>query len=147
MIRRPPRSTLFPYTTLFRSPDAGLQLSRYYDLSLDWGTSDSPDNGNSDETECRAGSKRGDSSLCLFLCDRIGAARHRNWPFQAPQNDFRGTPHWREDRGLGVETSQSRLRGNWNFRLRWRRSSDWEFHCELPCAGQHRRISFASRNS
>src|SRR2546422_7020751 len=24
MIRRPPRSTLFPYTTLFRSPDAGL---------------------------------------------------------------------------------------------------------------------------
>src|SRR5256885_11250928 len=24
MIRRPPRSTLFPYTTLFRSPDAGI---------------------------------------------------------------------------------------------------------------------------
>src|SRR3712207_8911604 len=24
MIRRPPRSTLFPYTTLFRSPDLGL---------------------------------------------------------------------------------------------------------------------------
>src|SRR2546428_6443171 len=24
MIRRPPRSTLFPYTTLFRSPDDGL---------------------------------------------------------------------------------------------------------------------------
>src|SRR2546428_5392788 len=24
MIRRPPRSTLFPYTTLFRSPDADL---------------------------------------------------------------------------------------------------------------------------
>src|SRR2546421_8062711 len=26
MIRRPPRSTLFPYTTLFRSPRAGLEL-------------------------------------------------------------------------------------------------------------------------
>src|SRR5256884_4190097 len=26
MIRRPPRSTLFPYTTLFRSPDASRQL-------------------------------------------------------------------------------------------------------------------------
>src|SRR5256885_9863933 len=26
MIRRPPRSTLFPYTTLFRSPEKGLQL-------------------------------------------------------------------------------------------------------------------------
>src|SRR3712207_8512460 len=27
MIRRPPRSTLFPYTTLFRSPVAGSQYS------------------------------------------------------------------------------------------------------------------------
>src|SRR5258708_20535293 len=26
MIRRPPRSTLFPYTTLFRSPPPGLQV-------------------------------------------------------------------------------------------------------------------------
>src|SRR5256885_4389619 len=26
MIRRPPRSTLFPYTTLFRSPTPGLSL-------------------------------------------------------------------------------------------------------------------------
>src|SRR3712207_7701805 len=26
MIRRPPRSTLFPYTTLFRSPDSDLRL-------------------------------------------------------------------------------------------------------------------------
>src|SRR3712207_8130698 len=28
MIRRPPRSTLFPYTTLFRSADDGAQLGR-----------------------------------------------------------------------------------------------------------------------
>src|SRR3712207_7063471 len=28
MIRRPPRSTLFPYTTLFRSVDAGLPQRR-----------------------------------------------------------------------------------------------------------------------
>src|SRR2546426_6935109 len=27
MIRRPPRSTLFPYTTLFRSPDIGQQYN------------------------------------------------------------------------------------------------------------------------
>src|SRR5256885_8498406 len=27
MIRRPPRSTLFPYTTLFRSPRAGIRRS------------------------------------------------------------------------------------------------------------------------
>src|SRR2546427_3410494 len=38
MIRRPPRSTLFPYTTLFRSrrllrrPTAGLRAARGYDL-------------------------------------------------------------------------------------------------------------------
>src|SRR5205085_9463355 len=28
MIRRPPRSTLFPYTTLFRSPGPGIRLQR-----------------------------------------------------------------------------------------------------------------------
>src|SRR3712207_7147480 len=28
MIRRPPRSTLFPYTTLFRSPDASHMVAR-----------------------------------------------------------------------------------------------------------------------
>src|SRR5258708_26668123 len=27
MIRRPPRSTLFPYTTLFRSADSGMDVS------------------------------------------------------------------------------------------------------------------------
>src|SRR2546425_8161709 len=30
MIRRPPRSTLFPYTTLFRSPSAGVSI-RYFE--------------------------------------------------------------------------------------------------------------------
>src|SRR3712207_6763480 len=41
MIRRPPRSTLFPYTTLFRSvreagkEAAGLSLSRTYDPATD----------------------------------------------------------------------------------------------------------------
>src|SRR2546430_10313025 len=32
MIRRPPRSTLFPYTTLFRSPSAPLVLHLELDL-------------------------------------------------------------------------------------------------------------------
>src|SRR3989449_4898057 len=35
MIRRPPRSTLFPYTTLFRSRDEGAQLFRGVPLSLE----------------------------------------------------------------------------------------------------------------
>src|SRR3989442_2362075 len=30
MMRRPPRSTLFPYTTLFRSRVAGARLGEYY---------------------------------------------------------------------------------------------------------------------
>src|SRR5260370_14060149 len=29
MIRRPPRSTLFPYTTLFRSQSLGLQIAKH----------------------------------------------------------------------------------------------------------------------
>src|SRR5438309_8470744 len=35
MIRRPPRSTLFPYTTLFRSPDATCVASGMNRLLLD----------------------------------------------------------------------------------------------------------------
>src|SRR5258708_29168048 len=35
MIRRPPRSTLFPYTTLFRSPLAG-KASKQIDLGCFW---------------------------------------------------------------------------------------------------------------
>src|SRR5256885_16830792 len=32
MIRRPPRSTLFPYTTLFRSPAEAVRTSRLFTL-------------------------------------------------------------------------------------------------------------------
>src|SRR5688572_30969865 len=32
MIRRPPRSTLFPYTTLFRSPEVQLESRRHLDI-------------------------------------------------------------------------------------------------------------------
>src|SRR5438876_5774224 len=34
MIRRPPRSTLFPYTTLFRSPGSGAGRAHSYQFSL-----------------------------------------------------------------------------------------------------------------
>src|SRR5260370_21625122 len=36
MIRRPPRSTLFPYTTLFRSKGRGLRAQRYESLDHQW---------------------------------------------------------------------------------------------------------------
>src|SRR2546425_9279077 len=37
MIRRPPRSTLFPYTTLFRSPASGNRWLLTDVLRKDWG--------------------------------------------------------------------------------------------------------------
>src|SRR2546427_126336 len=46
MIRRPPRSTLFPYTTLFRSGfDDGGKTGRFLDLEADhrWRTAACPD--------------------------------------------------------------------------------------------------------
>src|SRR5258705_264466 len=38
MIRRPPRSTLFPYTTIFRSGQAGRQVINYRDRPAGGGT-------------------------------------------------------------------------------------------------------------
>src|SRR2546427_3457963 len=38
MIRRPPRSTLFPYTTLFRSPNGVDELIEFEGLALDQGS-------------------------------------------------------------------------------------------------------------
>src|SRR5947207_6630702 len=35
MIRRPPRSTLFPYTTLFRSEDASAEMAKMREEPLD----------------------------------------------------------------------------------------------------------------
>src|SRR5947207_7643646 len=35
MIRRPPRSTLFPYTTLFRSPDAVSLVNTFLAMAID----------------------------------------------------------------------------------------------------------------
>src|SRR3712207_9573244 len=35
MIRRPPRSTLFPYTTLFRSAQVGVQVQRLAERDVD----------------------------------------------------------------------------------------------------------------
>ena len=40
MIRRPPRSTLFPYTTLFRSPSEGFSIPEYLELTVVWESSD-----------------------------------------------------------------------------------------------------------
>src|SRR3712207_8197990 len=62
MIRRPPRSTLFPYTTLFRSKEAG-------DLGTGDGTvrhytgGGAPTAGLADRASCRVGGDGGDQRL------------------------------------------------------------------------------------
>src|SRR2546429_2875130 len=42
MIRRPPRSTLFPYTTLFRSAVLDLGLATALDTGIDFGGTEAP---------------------------------------------------------------------------------------------------------
>src|SRR3712207_7289139 len=42
MIRRPPRSTLFPYTTLFRSPVAHLECEGSRGVALVYGEAQTP---------------------------------------------------------------------------------------------------------
>src|SRR3712207_7579734 len=67
MIRRPPRSTLFPYTTLFRSSiliRIEAHTTRYTDLTgnrngHDWGI-DPPILEGTRDPECKVGNKVGD---------------------------------------------------------------------------------------
>src|SRR2546428_8588293 len=67
MIRRPPRSTLFPYTTLFRSVSAGLRRARPGPLSTDPGTnSDEAGNGAGDRKSTRLNSSHDQISYAVF---------------------------------------------------------------------------------
>src|SRR3712207_8998267 len=45
MIRRPPRSTLFPYTTLFRSQKSIDHLDRYVEFLAEGAAQDVPESG------------------------------------------------------------------------------------------------------
>src|SRR2546430_14399167 len=54
MIRRPPRSTLFPYTTLFRSADNGESASAGAQPSMDGSPADSADADAEEDGEAEA---------------------------------------------------------------------------------------------
>src|SRR5229473_6412161 len=97
MIRRPPRSTLFPYTTLFRSPRPRRRAIMWWavdgssDRSCPWG--DAGDAGETGDGEAeRVGQVRGprqvleaeeglDAALDLRLARRA-IARHRALDFR-----------------------------------------------------------------
>src|SRR5688572_32413260 len=69
MIRRPPRSTLFPYTTLFRSTDTGMSCHPKTD---------------SDEGFC--GSRPGESSIDCVINDRTVRSEEHTSELQSQSN-------------------------------------------------------------
>src|SRR5438132_8218249 len=78
MIRRPPRSTLFPYTTLFRSLDS-VQLSRD-DAALDLRVSRPPRAGaRAARSEEHTSELQSHSDLvCRLLLEKKKRGAHRN---------------------------------------------------------------------
>src|SRR2546430_5945487 len=85
MIRRPPRSTLFPYTTLFRSPLAGMVGQ---DQLLGPGAVDdigdpiveirraAPGNGDADRKSTRLNSSHSQISYAVFCLKKKKEVRH-----------------------------------------------------------------------
>src|SRR3712207_8244959 len=77
MIRRPPRSTLFPYTTLFRSLPEGQQLERLVHVELGVGSAAergpavlvvavAHDRGHADRKSTRLNSSHANISYAVF---------------------------------------------------------------------------------
>src|SRR2546430_14903099 len=66
MIRRPPRSTLFPYTTLFRSRGAGLTSSTYVYCEESTDSDDSRSIHGSDRKSTRLNSSHSQISYAVF---------------------------------------------------------------------------------
>src|SRR3712207_7964408 len=74
MIRRPPRSTLFPYTTLFRSEDRGEETKRWLEKAMIEGM-DTVLNGTDEvdvpvEVEARI-ARSGEMEVSLMLGRRV----------------------------------------------------------------------------
>src|SRR5258705_9295893 len=75
MIRRPPRSTLFPYTTLFRSEKGGEDETGPYEVVPNW----------PDPTMCGAGYQQGSvSGVWAETPDRIFVFQRRCLPALPP---------------------------------------------------------------
>src|SRR6267378_1866130 len=90
MIRRPPRSTLFPYTTLFRSPPQARRPGP------PWARASRPCGGRSEEHTSELQSRR--DLVCRLLLEKK-KRRHRVASALEPNNDRR-TDHHREAQGV-----------------------------------------------
>src|SRR2546430_10544521 len=70
MIRRPPRSTLFPYTTLFRSP-RGVGSSWGQNLSVNYASGDDRQQGGRGRSEEHTSELQSQSNLvCRLLLEK-----------------------------------------------------------------------------
>src|SRR3712207_7077930 len=81
MIRRPPRSTLFPYTTLFRSPYKG--VASYYSVEAGGERVDDlvwyyPD-PIPDRKSTRLNSSHANISYAVFCLKKKKKQKHGNW--------------------------------------------------------------------
>src|SRR2546426_4517465 len=76
MIRRPPRSTLFPYTTLFRS--RGLRDRRHWSLGTD-----------AVHRASQAGRRRGDLAALVSILVRRGRCSPRRRPVRVDRKSTR----------------------------------------------------------
>src|SRR2546426_2175124 len=97
MIRRPPRSTLFPYTTLFRSPPVPRSRSAIEPRHSPWKTSCSSEVRKRKTVSKRAArSEEHTSELqspCNLVC-RLLLEKKKKQDKNKHQHDKRDTYHW-----------------------------------------------------
>src|SRR3712207_5137631 len=99
MIRRPPRSTLFPYTTLFRSLPDGVRQPRQYSLTR-------ADDGEHRQFSVKRvrGNGKPDGEVSNLLCDRVqvGDVLTLSLPFGDVVLDDSGRPVVFASAGIGI---------------------------------------------
>src|SRR5258708_25337173 len=83
MIRRPPRSTLFPYTTLFRSQVRTYHLPRY---NLNWSYDCPVALGRLDQVQQSVGGNRDDVTTDLGMVEQVHRSEEHTSELQSPDH-------------------------------------------------------------
>src|SRR2546428_2105296 len=90
MIRRPPRSTLFPYTTLFRSAEHGIRRAMNVILQCDgspYGVLEVDSRSEGDRKSTRLNSSHDQISYAVFCLKKKNSKRHAPRPTTANQSN------------------------------------------------------------